>query len=339
MPIDIAVNGRFEGRRITGVDRYASEILRCLGKRVRVIRPRGALAGVRGHLWEQSILPFLISSHEVLWSPANSGPVAVTNQVVTIHDLSVLEHAEWFTHSFRLWYSFLFPTLAQRARRVLTVSEHSRQAIIRAFKLSDDQVIAIPNGVNLQQFHPCDSASVRGKYRLRNPYVLFVGSLDPRKNLNRLLEAWDQVADFSETELVIAGSKMSIFRTVSIPTSSSRVRYLGYVPDHDLPALYSGALFFVMPSLSEGFGLTVLEAMACGTAVLAAKAGALPEVADQAAILINPVSISEMAEAMRRLLSEEGLRYDLRQRGLERAKQFSWERSSERIWEAICDHA
>jgi glycosyltransferase involved in cell wall biosynthesis len=173
---------------------------------------------------------------------------------------------------------------------------------------------------------------------LPEDYVLFVGSLDPRKNLTRLLQAWNELADFPNAELVIVGSRTNVFRSIPIDSSLRCCRFLGYVPDEDLPGLYSGAVCFVMPSLFEGFGLTVLEAMACGAPVIAARAGALPEVTKDAAMLIDPTSVSGIAQALRTLLSEEGLRAEFRKKSIERAHQFSWERSAHRIWEVIMNH-
>ncbi len=334
----IVVNGRFEGRRLTGVERYASEVLRCLGPDTKVIKPRQTLTGMRGHFWEQFVLPSALTKDEYLWSPANTGPLAVAAQTVTIHDLSVLDHPEWFTSSFRLWYLFLLPRLARRARSVLTVSEHSRRSIIRKLRLPEDKVTAIPDGVNLRQFHPCDPTPVRAKYELREPYILFVGSLDPRKNLERLLQAWARLGEFKDLDLVIVGSQGNVFRPVAIPRARRHIRFLGYVPDEDLPGLYAGATFFIMPSLFEGFGLAVLEAMACGTPVITSHAGALPEVAGDAAIQVDPTSVEAMAEAMRTLLLDEGLRSALRQKGMERACKFSWERSAQEISKVLAAH-
>ena len=239
-------------------------------------------------MWEQFALPRELSSGEFLWSPANTGPLAVTHQAVTIHDLSVLDHPEWFAPSFRLWYHV--PASAagvSTARNVLTVSEHSRQSLITRFNLPEEKVTTVYNGVNLRQFHPCDPAPVRGKYELGERYILFVGSLEPRKNLERLLQAWVRLSDIRNLELVIAGSRADVFRPVSLSGSSRRTRFLGYVPEEDLPALYAGATFFIMPSLFEGFGLSVLEAMACGAPVITSHAGALPEVVGDAALQVR----------------------------------------------------
>jgi glycosyltransferase involved in cell wall biosynthesis len=339
MSSEIVVNGRFQGRPFTGVERYASEVLRCLGPGIKTIRPTNAASGLRGHAWEQFLLPRRLGENQLLWSPANTGPLAVRNQVVTIHDLSVLDHPEWFAASFRLWYLALLPRLAHNSRTVLTVSEHSRRSIIRKFALPEEKVVAIPNGVNLKRFHPSDPAIVRARYELSKPYILFVGSLDPRKNLDRLLQAWVRLPEFKDVELVIAGSRGRIFRPVSMSSYTRRTRFLGYVPDEDLPGLYSGATFFIMPSLFEGFGLTILEAMACGAPVITSHAGALPEAAGDAAIQVDPTSVEGMAEAMRTLLVDESKRSRLKQKGLDRACRFSWERSARQIWEVLSSNA
>ncbi|HEX8991549.1 MAG TPA: glycosyltransferase family 1 protein [Anaerolineales bacterium] len=339
MASEFVVNGRFAGRRLTGVERYGSEILRGLGTRVNVIKPRRTLTGLRGHLWEQVVLPRMLGQDAFLWSPANTGPLTVTQQAVTIHDLSVLEHPEWFNSNFRLWYTFLLPRLARRARIVLTVSEHSRRSILLKFRLPDEKVVVVHDGVNMQQFHPCDAAAVRAKYGLGRQYILFVGSLDPRKNLERLLQSLMLLSDIPNIELVIAGSWSNIFRPVSMNRSKRRTRLLGYVPDEDLPGLYSGATLFIMPSMYEGFGLSVLEAMACGTPVISSHAGALPEVVGDAAMQIDPTSVEGMAEAMRTVLLQDSVRDELRRKGLERACLFSWERSAEQVWEVLSANA
>lgn len=325
------MNGRFEGRQVSGVDRYAAEITCCMDHQARVVQPRGSLVGMRGHLWEQFVLPRRVRGDEVLWSPANSGPLGMRRQVVTIHDLSVLEHPEWFSATFALWYRMMLPALARRVRHVLTVSEYSRASIMRLLGLEADRVTAVPNGVNTAMFKPTNVTSVRRKYGLAARYVLFVGSIDPRKNLSRLLEAWQRIPASMEAELVIAGGRTRVFRDVELPGEGVRVRLLGHVPDADLPGLYSGAEVFVMPSLFEGFGLTVLEAMACGTPVISSTAGALPEVADGAALLFDPRSADAIGNALIQLMQDDCLREDLRRKGLIRAWEFTWERSARRV--------
>ena len=172
MSVNIAVNGRFEGRRITGVERYASEILRCLGTKVRVVKPRQRLRGLRGHLWEQFLLPALISRDGLLWSPANTGPLVLSKQVVTIQDLSPIEHPEWFRGDFAAWYRLFLPVLARRVRQVLVPSQYVRRRIEARFGLTNISVTSA--GVDGAFFHP---HALQNIYELPEKYILFVGSL------------------------------------------------------------------------------------------------------------------------------------------------------------------
>lgn len=331
MPGEIVVNGHFKGRHFAGVERYASEVLRFLGPDTRVVQPPARAAGLRGQLWEQLWLPRLVEKDACLWSPANTGPLAVQRQVVTIHDLSVLDHPEWYDPNFRLWYRLLLPRLVQRVDKILTVSEYSKGSILRRLGVPADKVTVVPEGVDLRVFHADDPGRVHVKYGLPDRYILFVGSLEPRKNIERLSLAWSRLTEFQDVQLVIAGPQVGGSVPSAITRLRRRTRYLGYIPDEDLPALYAGAVFFIMPSLLEGFGLTVLEAMACGTPVIASQAGALPEIVGNAALLVDPTSVEGMTEAIRRLLVEEDRRWYLRKKGLERACQFSWEAAAQRI--------
>lgn len=331
MSQNIAVNGRFEGRRITGVERYASEILRCLGGQVRIIKPRPGLRGMRGHLWEQFLLPFLVSKDEILWSPANSGPLAVSRQVATIQDLSPLEHPEWFRADFAAWYRLFLPILARRVRRVL-VSSHYVKKMMET-RLGVKNAFVTSAGVDEKFFHP---KARQKEYDLPERYILFLGSLEPRKNLPALLNAWDKISkDCADTWLIIAGDTGRVFHNVAFPSLTNRTRFLGYIPEVYLPGLYAGATLFVLPSLEEGFGLPALEAMACGTPVLTSTAGALPEIVGDAAALINPLNVGEIGEAMLTLLSSEKRRSDMQQKGLVHAHQFTWERAAKRVWEVL----
>ncbi len=332
---EIVVNGLFQGRRLTGAERYATEILHCLAPRVKPVQPKHPLTGLQAYLWEQLVLPRSVAPDGFLWSPANAGPLLVARQAVTIHDLSVLDHTEWYQPRFRSWSRFLLPRLARRARVTFAVSEYLRRSVIKRFGVPEERVVVVPGAVNTALFHPCDPTVVREKYELSGRYILYVGTIDPRKNLERLLQAWFRLMEFRDLTLVIAGAESQSFRPVALGASRRRTRFLGYVPDEDLPGLYSGAALFVMPSLFESHGLTVLEAMACGTPVVTSYAGALPEVAGDAAIQVDPTSVEGMAEAMRTLLLDDELRSKLKRKGLGRVQQFSWERSAELVWETI----
>jgi glycosyltransferase involved in cell wall biosynthesis len=331
----LAVNGRFFLRRVSGVERYAREILRCLPVETRMICPKKKLNGLAGHLWEQVSLPVHLKDNELLWSPANSGPLAISHQVVSIHDTLAIDHPEWFRPSFAVWYRIMLPLLARRVLKVLTVSEYSKGRIIEAFRLPPEKVVSIPNGVSLERFHPSTSNevdAVRTKYALPADYLLYLGSIEPRKNLIRLLQAWRNIqAKFPQFNLVIAGGIAQVTQQRNIKETFINVRSIGYVDDHDLPALYSGATAFLYPSLSEGFGLQVLEAMACGVPVMAARAGALPEVVGKSGLLVNPLNISEMEVVIARLIEDRSLRKDLVNAGLDRVKAFAWEVTAEKV--------
>jgi len=337
MAREVVVNGRFLKRRMTGVERYGIEIMRHIGGRLHVEQPRQTMPGVLGHAWEQLILPAKVRSGSVLWSPANTGPLSVRNQVLTIHDLGPLEHPEWFRPAFTAWYRLSLPILARRVERILTPSQHVRQKVLARFNLEAARVVAIPEGVDLLAFQPQASLPA-GAYNLPRRYILFVGSIEPRKNLGGLLRAWDEVKDeFANLSLLIAGETGRVFRRVALPHSVARVRFLGRVPEAHLPGLYAGAMLFVLPSLEEGFGLGVLEAMACGTPVLASDGGALPEVVGDAGLIFSLSSPSALAEALRQCLNDEPLRSSLREMGLRRAAGYSWECTAENTWKILQD--
>lgn len=329
--MNVVVNGRFLGRRITGVERYGREILSRLGGSHKVVRSGGWSNGMRGHLWEQIALPGQVGSDHVLWSPANTGPVQVENQVLTLHDLSPLEHPEWFQPAFALWYRVLLPFLVMRVRRVVVPSEFVKSEMLRRFNLSNGHITVISGGVDTGRFHP----DAEQRLDLPERYVLFVGSLQARKNLARLLEAWQQMKDATpDTWLVIAGASSKIFRQMRL-ASGERVTFLGSICESDLPGLYAHAAFFVLPSSDEGFGLPLLEAMASGTPVAASRAGSLPEVVGEAGLYFNPSDISEMVDVLRRGLTDMPLRNSLQEMGLMRVCNFSWQDSAEKMWKVF----
>lgn len=328
MTRDIVVNGRFLSRRVTGVERHGREILRHIGDRLRLAETRRN--GVSGHAWEQFTLPRKLSPASVLWSPANTGPLMVRNQALTIHDLSPLEHPEWFEKKFALWYRLFLPMLAKRVRVVLTASAYVKRKVVDRFGINN--VIVTPNGVDTSFFHP---GAKQKTFDLPTRYILFVGSLQARKNLGLLLSVWKVVKDeFADSWLVMAGESGTVFRTGKI-TAEERVRFLGYVSDDDLPGLYANAMCFVLPSFDEGFGLPVLEAMACGTPVIVSDGGALQEAVGGAGLIFKLSESHGLANRLRECLSNRDLRASLRERGLARAAQFSWLGTAELVWSTL----
>ena len=347
MPREIVVNGRFLARRVTGVERYGREILRLFNGNHRVEKTNAQ--GISGHTWEQFTLPTKLNRGSVLWSPANSGPLTVRNQALTIHDLSPLEHPEWFTRSYSAWYRLFLPILAKRVRVIFTPSEYVKRKVMARFEVR--KVIVAPGGVDVSVIagSPKGAASSSLAYRLvplsasppRNDdkipkkYILFVGSIQPRKNLEGLMRAWQQVKDkFKDTWLVVAGGSERVFRPVKFP-SDERVRFLNYVSDEELPALYANAELFVLPSFDEGFGLPALEAMACGTPVIVSNGGALPEVVGDAGLIFSLEKPDTLAQSIEKCLSDESLRISLSEKGLARAKNFSWQNTADLIWRTL----
>jgi glycosyltransferase involved in cell wall biosynthesis len=176
---------------------------------------------------------------------------------------------------------------------------------------------------------------VQSRLDLPSRYALFVGSLQPRKNLPRLLGAWERMKDtVPDAWLLVAGAGGSAFRT-TILASAVRVKFLGAIPDTELPGLYANATVFILPSLDEGFGLTLLEAMACGTMVLASNAGALPEVVADNGLFFDPLDVTEIANNLRRGLQGASLRKSLGEKGILRAQRFSWDTSAEMLWDVF----
>jgi glycosyltransferase involved in cell wall biosynthesis len=329
MPREIVVNGRFLSRRITGVERYAREIMKRFpagGFRLEQTEMNGA----RGHAWEQFILPGRLSRESVLWSPANTGPLLVRNQVLTIQDLSTLEHPEWFRASFAAWYRVMLPLLARRARTIVAPSDYVKRKITERFR--GVKAIAIPSGVDVELFHP---GARRSRPDLPQRYILFVGSLEPRKNLPALIRAWKQVQGrIPELSLVIVGASGNVFRPVNLPQGLPNLHFIGHA-GWTLPSIYANAELFVLPSLDEGFGLPVLEAMACGTPVLVSNGGALPEAAGDAGLIFDLAQPDSLASLMEQCVTDSTLRARLIEKGLARAREFSWQKTADEIWKTL----
>jgi glycosyltransferase involved in cell wall biosynthesis len=295
-----------------------------------VLRPPDALAFRAGHLWEQIALPLAARGARLVLSPANLAPLAVgSRNVVVIHDVAALRHAEAYGRLYSAYQRRLLPVLARRAALVLTVSEFSKRELVEVLDVPADRVEVVRNGVDERFSVAADPTPARRRFGLGRPYVLAVGTPSARKNLHVLAEAAARL-ERTGVELVVAGSGRGYLRgSDAIPG-----RRLGYVDDALLPGLYAGALALALPSLHEGFGLPALEAMASGTPVVAAARGALPETCGDAALLVEPEP-EPFANALERVSSDGALRERLGAAGSERAAGFGWQRSAERVDELI----
>jgi glycosyltransferase involved in cell wall biosynthesis len=254
--------------------------------------------------------------------------------VVTIHDMSLALLPECSTWKMRLIVPRVLPRVARRARLVLVPSIATRDDVVRLLSVDPGRVRVIPHAAP-RAFAEAPFASAPGG----PPYFLFVGNLEPRKNLARALRAFARVApSLPGHRFLIVGRPgwkyADVLREAARPELAGRVELRGYVGEDELPALYRGAAAFVYPSLYEGFGLPVIEAMACGAPVLTSRVSALPELAEGAAVLVDPYDETALAEALQALATDAGLRERLRADGRARAAQYSWEATARQTVEA-----
>jgi glycosyltransferase involved in cell wall biosynthesis len=264
--------------------------------------------------------------------------------VLTMHDTSMFDHPEFYHPDHLRRLRRLIPLGIKRARLIVCVSQHTRDMVAERFGVPDERLCVVHHGVG-DQFRPQGEDAItrvsRDKYGIRGPYLLFVGQLKTRsKNLLRLLEAFHAVArDYGDDlKLVLVGRRSwaseGIDATVHRLGLEQRVIELGHVADAELPALYSGARALVFPSLVEGFGFPVVEAMACGTPVVTSTAYCLPEIAGGAAVLVDPLSVDAIASGMLSVLRDNGLADSLRRRGTRRAGDFTWDAAGRKTLEA-----
>ena len=277
-------------------------------------------------------------------------PVLSRKSVVVLHDAIPLLHPEWFSKGFARWIAWLHPRIIREARWVITDSEASRRDLTALFPASSSKISVVYAGIDAR-FAPATApeiARVRNTYRISHPYLLAVSTLDPRKNLALMARAWQRCAEsVKPAELVFVGMSSEVFHKsdalAALLRALPRSRWLGFVPDADLPALYSGCRAFVYPSLHEGFGFPPLEAMACGRPVVVSQAGSLPEVCGDAATYVNPLSEDSLVEAMVEVCRNDDRQKRLVERGRVQAARFTWDAaaaSTEAVLERVngrCD--
>lgn len=336
----IAVNTRILAHELTGVQRYTREVLRHLPQEVETVAPQQWASGPKGHAWEQLVLPTMLGGR-VLWSPSNTGPLAVRRQVVTCHDISQLDDPGSLRRTFASWYQFLLPRLYPRAAAIIAISDFTRQRIIEVLRIDPAKIHVIPHGVGeaFSPRPPDECAAIREQFGLPERFVLTLGSLQPRKNLARLVEAWQRLPAGTRDgcALAIAGEAGAgqVFKTLALPELPPDIRLLGRVPDESLPALMSAATVFAHPSFYEGFGLPPLEAMACETPVIAGNRTSLPEVVGDAGILFDPFDVEAIAAALASLLDDEERARRLAVAGRTRASAFTWQRTAGEVLDVL----
>ena len=311
-----------------GIGRFSREILRRLPPCERLHSPLRPLNPL-----DCLYLSLELGWHDnrCLFSPGFNAPLFSRRPYVfTIHDLIHLECPEEGSFSKALYYHFVVKRAARRAYRVLTVSEYSKRKIVAWTGLPAERVVVVYNGVD-REFSPRGPAHQPGY-----DYLLYVGNQKPHKNIDRLLEASARVVSGTKTRLVMTGQpSASTQAAIARLGLEGLVIFSGPLSDEQLAAYYRGAKLLVLPSRLEGFGLPVVEAMACGTPVVCSNAGSLPEVAGGAAWLVDPLNVEDIADGMARVLRDDALSNSLRRRGQVRAPQFDWDAAAAAIWNVL----
>jgi glycosyltransferase involved in cell wall biosynthesis len=356
------------GYRQAGVSRYIDQLLRRLlrlpsGDRWTVYAPAGVapFIGSPPHtrlresrlpttnplvriLWEQCFAPLLALRDRpaALFCPLNVVPfLTPCPSVVAVHDLAFLRFPELRGPAKRRYLTLLTRASVHRAARVLTVSEFTRREVIELLGVAPEKVTTTLNGGDerLGPLPPEDVARFRAAHQLPAQFLLFLGTLEPRKNLTTLLRAYARTKASIRMPLIVAGGKgwmfESIFALVEELGLQHAVRFAGFVPQEELGLWYNAATAFVYPPLYEGFGLPALEAMQCGTPVVTSNAASLPEVVGDAALTVDPTAVEQLAAALARVATEPALRDELRARGLAQARRFSWDQTAAATLDAL----
>jgi glycosyltransferase involved in cell wall biosynthesis len=352
-----SVDAHAIGQHLTGNETYIRNLLNCFAdiddesEFVAYLSRRTAFSDVPSRFMKRMVAdnPFRRLGYDLTRRLRQDQPDLVHVQytaplycpvpvVVSVHDVSFLEHPEYFTRS-RAWQlRYTVRRTVLSAARVLTPSEFSKRSIIKAYGLSEDKVRVMPNAVS-SSFRPVPRPAskkwVEANFSYSFPFVLTVGDLQPRKNHLKLIEAFEQMLRAHPNlphHLVLVGKETWYSHTVRTAAEKSpvsgRIHFTGFVEDDELLKLYGACDLFVYPSLYEGFGLPILEAMACGRAVACSNTSAMPEVADSSGLLFDPHSVPEMVRAMRDLLLDSELRTRMERLGTQRATMFSWEKSA-----------
>jgi glycosyltransferase involved in cell wall biosynthesis len=371
----IGIDFTSAARERAGIGRYARELIRALARldhsnRYVLFVPRDAHDDLLkfdwpsnfsikhaplterylAALWHRARVPLpiesFISKVDVLYSPDFLlPPTHARRKIVTVHDLSYVRLPECFPAPLLNYLNHAVPPSVVRADLVLADAVSTQRDLIDVYRVPREKIRVLYSGVDAR-FGPDVSEDARARVRALTkgkPYLLAVGTLQPRKNYVRLIEAFAQIANSQirvrNLQLVIAGGRGWMFDEVFAAVERFRVRdrvlFPSFVPEEDLPALYTLASLLVFPSLYEGFGLPVAEAMACGTPVVTSNASSLPEVAGDAALYFNPRDADAMAAAMRRALTDDALRADLRVKGFAQVKKFLWEKAAGELRQSL----
>ncbi|MEM8829705.1 MAG: glycosyltransferase family 1 protein [Cyanobacteria bacterium P01_G01_bin.19] len=297
---------------------------------------RGFTGHIRRLWWYQTELKQQLKQHQIdlFYSPVSEGMLFPSiPQIVTLHDLIPLKYRE-VSPKWRYYYLYVLPQILKRSQKIICISEHTKKDAIETYRLDAKTIEVVYNGYDRHLFFPQANSQILKQYGL-DKYLLYVGDMRTYKNLSRCLQAFDRLSQ-KNYQFVITGKKDDFFypQIESLTkrlSAKDRIIFLDYVPTQDLPSLYSMAQCLVFASLYEGFGLPVLEAMACGCPVIASNTTSIPEVGGDSILYVNPLDIEDIARAMQQILTDESLRSSLREKGKQRAKLFDWDKTANAI--------
>lgn len=298
------------------------------------------------YLWFEWAIPAALKKHraDVFLSP--DGFASLRSKVPTLmvmHDIAYKHYPEQIGGLVRRYYEYYVPRFLNRAERIATVSEYSKQDMIRHFDLPPEKIDVVYDGSNeaFQPLSPEEKQTAQAQYSQGKPYFLYLGSVHPRKNLPRLLQAFERFKQNNKSPIQLlcagrmawqTGDTQAVYESMQ---HSDAVHWLDYVPTEELPHLLGGALALTYVSLFEGFGIPILEAMQCDVPVLTSTSSSMPEVAGNAGLLVDPTDVGAIAQGMQRLYQEPALRQEMIEKGRTQRQQFSWDKTARLLWESL----
>ncbi|WP_163195307.1 glycosyltransferase family 4 protein [Clostridium thermarum] len=357
----VFINGSILHEQPSGLGIYAENVIKQIGRKnkdIKVFCPvdiqgvevikitdkvkpsYGKKGGFFRFLWTQLVLPFKVGKEDILYHPFQYiSFLSRARQVITIHDFIPVHYPEVAKHQY-YYYKYIMPFLLRKAEKIVCISENTKKDLLDLYKVDESKIKVVYNGYDKNVFNrEKKNKGVLQKYGIDKDYIIMVGAAYPHKNLESVLKAFSQIKDKTDYKVVIVGKGSAYVEKLKAMTAelniSDRVIFLGYVDGQDLPALYYFAKAFVYPTLYEGFGLPILEAAACGTAVICGDNSSLPEAAGEGAEFFDARSVESIKQALEAVLFDENHRLELIRKGEENLKNFSWEKTGEEIYNFI----
>lgn len=301
----------------------------------------GKFAALSRFLWNTFLYPVKVKKFDLLISLTTHGSLFTKNQILTIHDLISLKYDNISLHQ-RFYFKYLLPHMVKRAKMILTVSESSKKDIVHYLKCPENKVQIIYNGYNEAVYNYASERTdfIKTNYNVSN-YLLAIGPTYPHKNFETLIKAYNSLDDSTRIKhpLVIAGGKKKYLKTLKALVSKLNlevnVRFIGYVPNELMPSLYQEASLLIFPSLYEGFGIPLVEAMACGCPVIASNASSIPEVCGDAAKYFDALDKTALKKLIEELMNDQVTYQECVQKGLSQVKKFTWQQSAENLKDII----